>query len=229
MQIVKQDKAYWVLIALFVAAILCSFIFGVSAKDEEPAAQALPAAETRPASTGPKVVSVEKLVEVEKEITAEMVQEGLRDMGFLISGEYYFTEVVSYTSVKKLWNIELPFTESGYLVSYDGVVTAGVDFSRIRVEKDDEKLTLKIILPKAEIKNIDIDTESFQLHHEKTGFGNSLKVEDYNSGLVTLERTARSKAIQRDLPGMANKNARNVIRNFVSNLVDTTTYTLIFE
>ena len=56
-------------------------------------------------------------------------------MGFLISQEYYFTEVVEYSSIKTLMRFNIPFTQSGYLISYDGIVEAGIDMTQAKVEK----------------------------------------------------------------------------------------------
>ena len=171
---------------------------------------------------------VEKLVTVEKEITASILQEGVREVGVLVTDEYYFTEVVSYSSVKKLWNIELGITESSYLVSYDGVVRAGVDLSAAEVEKDDGRKIITVTLPAAEIRGVDIDPESFRLYSEKTGLGNPLSVEDFNNSLVELEATARDKAIDRGLLARSDENARALIRNLIGALVDLEEYTLEF-
>lgn len=225
MDMKKRENVYWVIIVLLLIAIICSIVTGVSAKDTAPA-PTQPTLAQEEAPSGPKVVAVETLVEVEKEITAATIQDGLRDMGTLITGEYYFTEVISYSSVKKLWGIALPVTESGYLASYDGVVTAGIDFSQIRVEKNEEARTIQIHLPKATIQNVDIDPESFTLHSEKTGLANPLSIMDFNSGLVELERSAQQKAISRGLLGKADANAQSVIRNFVTSLVGADRYTV---
>lgn len=225
MNMKKRENIYWIIIALLLIAIICSIVTGVSAKDTAPAPTQPPVIREDTA-TGPKVVSVETVVEVEKEITAATIQDGLRDMGTLITGEYYFTEVISYSSVKKLWGIALPVTESGYLASYDGVVTAGIDFSQIRVEKNEEARTIQVHLPKAAIQNVDIDPESFTLHSEKTGLANPLSIMDFNSGLVELERSAQQKAISRGLLEKADANAQSVIRNFVTSLVGADRYTV---
>jgi len=167
---------------------------------------------------------VEKIVTVEKEITAEIVQDSLRDAGFLVTEEYYFTEVVSYSSIKKLWNIDLGITESSYLASYDGVVTAGVDLTKAQVEKDEEKKLVTVTLPAAVIENIDIDPESFVLYSEKAGLGNRLSAADFNNSLIELEQTAREKAVERGVLERAEKNARTLIGGLVGSLVDTTEY-----
>lgn len=172
---------------------------------------------------------VEKLVTVEKEITAEILTEGVRDVGLLITDEYYFTEVVSYSSTKKLWKFDLPLTESSYLISYDGVVSAGVDLTRASVAKDEAGKRITVTLPKAEIRSVDIDPESFLLYSEKQGVGNRLSVADFNDSLVELERTARDKAIGRGLLERADENAQSIVRNYVASLCDPGEYTLVFE
>ena len=124
-----------VLVVVLIAVLIIVHAVSASGKTE-----ALPPVTPRPsAEVVVREKEVEKIVTVEKEITAEIVQDSLRDAGFLVTEEYYFTEVVSYSSIKKLWNIDLGITESSYLASYDGVVTAGVDLTKAQVEKDEEK------------------------------------------------------------------------------------------
>ena len=171
---------------------------------------------------------VEKIVTVEKEITSEILRDGVREVGVLETEEYYFTEVVGYSSVKKLWNIELGITESSYLVSYDGVVRAGVDLSGAEVVKDDEKGCITVTLPAAEIQSVDIDPESFRLYSEKAGLGNHISAEDFNNSLIELETTAREKALERGLLERADGNARVLIRNLIGALIDLNAYSIEF-
>ncbi len=172
---------------------------------------------------------VEKLVEVEKEVTVEEISAGLNDMGVLLTEEYYFTDVVRFSSIKKLFSIELGITESSFLASYDGVVTAGVDFTAVKLQKDETAGVIIVTLPAAQIMNVDIDPESFQLYSEKTGLGNPVSAADFNSSLVELEQTAREKALKRGLLERADENARRIIQNFIAGLVDTAHYGIRFE
>lgn len=223
----KKEKIYLALIGLFLLAIAVVVLLSLLSPKAEPA----PAPTARPEPT-PKVVvkEVEKQVEVEKVITSEIVQDGLRDMGVLITGEYYFTEVMSFQSVKHFLktDLALPFTESSYLATYDGTVLAGVDLSGTVVEKDEEAKKVTVHLPAAEIRSVDIDPNSFVLHSEKVWVGNPLSVEDFNSSLVELEETAREKAVERGLLTRSDENARNVISQFIGGLLDTSVYTLEF-
>ena len=171
---------------------------------------------------------VEKIVTVEKEISAEILRDGVREVGVLVTDEYYFTEVVSFSSIKKFWKIDLGITESSYLASYDGVVRAGVDLTGAEVAKDDAQKRITVTIPAAEIQGVDIDPESFQLYSEKAGLGNHISAEDFNNSLVELEATARDKAIERGLLERADENARVLIRNLIGALVDLNEYSLVF-
>lgn len=226
----KKERLYLVLIGLLALAIICVVITAFAGKGAADAPASPEAAEPQIPTTKVVYKEVEKLVEVEKEISAEILQDGLNDMGILITEEYYFTEVVSFSSIKNLLktDIKLPFTESSYLASYDGTVSAGIDFSAISVAKDDSAYRITVYLPKSEIQGVTIDPNSFELYSEKVGFGNPLSVEDFNQSLTTLEETAKTKAVEKGLLERADENARTVISNFISGLADPALYSLEF-
>jgi len=215
----KRTKLYLIGIGIVVLVVIGLVIWhGVGAKDTS-----VPVVTPRPT---PEVVIREK--QVEKVITAEILQDGLRDMGVLVTQEYYFTEVISFSKIRKLFNISLPFTESSYLASYDGVVTAGVDLSTAAVEKDDQTGIITVTLPPAAVLNVDIDPDSFWLYDEKNGLGNPISAEEFNASLVELEKTAEQKALERGLTDKAGESAQTVIRNFIGSLVDMDKYAVRF-
>ena len=224
----KRNLVLWILIAVFLLSAVLVVIVWVSGRDPEPAEAAI---FPTPQPTAQVVIKeVEKLVEVEKTISSDILQDGLNDMGFLVTQEYVFTEVVSFSSVKKLLktDIELKFTETSYLATYDGSVYAGVDFSRIRVEKSDGAKRITVYLPAAEIQTVSIDPNSFVLYSEKAGLGNPLSAQDFNTSLVELENTAREKAVERGVLTQADKNAKAMVQNFIAGLVDTSAYRVDF-
>ena len=222
----NSKRVYLILIA---AVVLVTAVLALvwALRDDAVKSVPQPAVTSAPVKQTKKVVEVEKIVEVEKSISGEIIQDGLRDMGFLVTEEYYFTEVISYSSVKKLFKtITLGITESSYLASYDGIISAGLDFEKISVEKDDENKVITIRLPKSEVKYMEIDTDSFVLYSEKEGLGNKITLNDYNDSLIELEKNAKNKAVDRGLLKRADENAKLVISNFVKSLVDTSDYTV---
>lgn len=168
---------------------------------------------------------------IEKEITADIIKDGLRDMGFLITQEYYFEQVLDYYSVKKMpiLNVKLGFTETSYIVGYEGVLEAGINFANVTVDKNDAEKTLTIHMPEAEIKAIDVDYDSFKVYEEKTGWRNPLSVQDFNASLKELEKNATEKAMERGILEKATENGEKVISQFVTGLLGKSEYRIIFS
>lgn len=226
----KKEKGkliYYILIVLIAIAIVLTVLLWFGGRKN---VDIVPSPELSVQKPDVVIKEVEKFVEIEKQITAEVIQDGLKDMGVLITEEYYFTEVVSFSSVKNLFKTEiaLPFTESSYLASYDGVVTAGIDFTQIEIAKDDSLGLITVTLPKAGVQNVDIDPESFILYSEKEGLGNPFSINDFNMSLIDLENKAESKAIERGLLTRADENAKSVISNFIGSITDASKYKIEF-
>ena len=204
----KNTRRIYLILIAAVVMITAVLALVWTLKDNDVRSVPEPAITTAPVKQTKKIVEVEKIIEVEKKISGDIIQDGLRDMGFLVTEEYYFTEVVSYSSVKKLFKtIKLGITESSYLASYDGVISAGLDFEKISVEKNDEERIITIRLPKSEVKYMQIDPESFVLYSEKEGLGNKISLSDYNDSLIELEKNAEKKAVDRGLLKRADDNA----------------------
>lgn len=176
-----------------------------------------------------KVVEKEKIVEVEKEFTSQIIQEGLNDMSFLTTAEYYFTEVMRYSSSKQLWGHDIPLTESSYLATYDGVASAGVDFSAIRVDKNESRHTITVTLPPAEIRSVTLDTDSFTVYAEKESIANLTGLEEFNTSVSELKETAKTRAVENGILDRAEENAKNIIRSFLRELADPDLYTVTFR
>ncbi len=221
----NKSSVYLVLTGIVVFSMIGLIAFHKAA----PAQASVPAASSKTdTSASDKKGSGITVIEVTKDISAEIIEDSLRDMGALATEEYFFKEVVSYQSIKKFLNINVPFTESSYLASYEGTVRAGINFTKITVSKDDATSVITVSLPKAQILSIDIDTDSFELYSEKEGLGNPVSIRDYNNSLSELKTTAKESAIDRGVLTKADENARNVIRNFILSLPCDTVYTLQF-
>ncbi len=223
----KNHNRLWTVIIVLLGLAIAGVILNYSLNRPE---AEIPAVTPRP--TTAVVVrekEVEKIVEKEKVITAEVIQDGLRDMGKLVTQEYYFTEVVSYSIMSEILGIKIKMTEASFLASYDGVIYAGIDFTGIAVEKDDELKTITVRLPDAEILSVDIDPESLVVYSEKQGIGNRITLEDYNNSLIGLEKDAKDKAVGKGILERADENAEKIVRTFIGSLVDTDEYVLLFN
>lgn len=156
------------------------------------------------------------VIKEEVEITSEMIAEELQAIGELATYEYLFTEVVSSSNTKTInGKFNSPFTTTSYVFSYDGVIKAGIDFTEIVVEKNDNAKRITVYLPNAEILSCDLDMDSFKIYDEKTSVFNKLTLSDVNASLVELEDSATEKALSRDILKKATDNAEKMIAQFL--------------
>ena len=225
-----MKKVNWIELGLFVAvlAVIAGMVIWHAKGSSASAPAAVAPKPTPQVIVEEHEVEVEKLVEVVKEITVEEMNSGLNAMGFLETQEFFFRDVIHYSSMKTLFNWDIPFTETSYMVAYDGSVTAGIDFSRIKVERDEGRKIIWVTIPPAEVNHVIIDPNSFELISEKSGLGNPLSVQDVNTGLVELETKARARALEMDLLGKAETNAKLMISSFIIQLAGSR-YTIRFE
>ncbi len=154
-------------------------------------------------------------------VDTEIVQDGLRDMGELITEEYYFTQVEEYTNKKKVFILD---STASFTYSYDGVVTAGIDCNDVTISKDDEKKTVTITIPQAEIFSVNIDHDSFKVFEEKDGLFNKADLKMYNNSMIKFEDAAREKAKEKGIIEKAGEGAEKMIYSFAQSLINNDEY-----
>ncbi|MBQ2641148.1 MAG: DUF4230 domain-containing protein [Lachnospiraceae bacterium] len=202
--------------ALVLAAILL-VSYGISWRTQEQEA----------ARTVTTKTEKEKKDKVRISIGTEVIREGLADMGFLVTQEYYFTQVETYTKEKTIFVI-IP-SSSGFTYSYDGTVLAGVDFSEISVRSDEDRRAIVVDMPASEIQTVTIDRDTFKIYSEKDSLWNPLKLEDYNISLAEFENAAKEKALASGILERSDAQAQTLVRQFILSLPSAAGYTVEFE
>ncbi len=165
----------------------------------------------------------DKAVVPKEEVTfnTQIIEDGLKEMGILITEEYYFTQVEEMTKTKK---ILFGTSEASSTYSYDGVVSAGIDCNNVTIDKDDDNKTITITLPRSEIKTVSIDKESFKIYEEKNGIFTKFDFTDYNNSLIEFENSAKDKALEKGILDKADEGASKMIEAFARSVADTSEY-----
>ena len=215
-----MKRVKWIAIgaAVLVAAVVAAYLIGRSAPRGAVQAES---------ETSGRIISESTT------ITGEIIRSGLNDIGELATEEYYFTQVETYDSTKsaQLFNItfDLPLTRTKFIYSYDGVIKAGVDFTKIEVEKDDLKRVITVTLPKSYILSTEIDFDSFELYDEQQSIFNPVSVKDVNDTNRAMVQTAEKDALAKGLLERADKNAETLIKNFLRGGYDVREYAVRIE
>jgi hypothetical protein len=178
------------------------------------------------AMTATTIKEKEKKDKVVISASTDTIQDGLANMGVLITQEYYFTQVEKYTKEKTF--LKFITSSSEFMYSYDGAVMAGIDFEKIEIKTDEDRKIITVDMPDSEIQAVTIDKDTFKIYSEKDSLWNPLKLEDYNISLVEFEDAAKEKAIASGILGRSDEQARNLVREFISSLPNTGEYTISF-
>lgn len=158
-------------------------------------------------------------------VNTEIIKDGLKEMGTLITQEYYFTQVEEYKSTERVWIFD---SNASFIFSYDGVVTAGIDCNDIEITKDDEAKIINVKIPKSNIIGVNIDHDSFKIYEEKEGLWNKLDMSKYNNSIIEFENEAKNKAINKGIIDKADENAKTLIESFINSLIEDNVYSIEF-
>ena len=158
-------------------------------------------------------------------VNTEIIKDGLKEMGTLITQEYYFTQVEEYKSTERVWIFD---SKASSIFSYDGVVTAGIDCNDIEITKDDEAKIINVKIPKSNIIGVNIDHDSFKIYEEKEGLWNKLDMTKYNNSIIEFEIEAKNKAINKGIIDKADENAKTLIESFINSLIEDNVYSIEF-
>ena len=220
----EKDTTVYLIISLVLVAVLVILVAVAIARGGRSKQTDLRAVvENSNEKQGKKLFDPSGIVKEKVEINTEVIADGLKDMGTLITQEYYFTQVEEYESTKSIWIFE---SEASFIYSYDGVVNAGIDCTNIKVEKDEERKTILVTIPKSTILNVVIDFQSFKKYKEKEGLWNKIDMTKYNDSLVEFEKSARRNAEKKGVLGKADENAKKLVESFVKSLIPDETYSV---
>ena len=213
----RSNRIYFAItaIALVLALILC-IDYGIRRSAEKSAAD----------ETATTRTQIEKRDKVKISVSTESIRDGLADMGFLITQEYYFTQVEEYSKERKILFLT---ALSEFTYSYDGAVLAGVDFEKIQIEKDEDRNLITVEMPDSEIRAVTIDKDTFKIYSEKDSLWNPLKLEDYNVSLAEFENAAKKKAIESGILERSDEQAKRLVKGFIENLPSASGYAIEFR
>ena len=154
---------------------------------------------------------------------------GFENIGELATQVAYCTEVNVTEDSQNLWGIEIPFTQSKIIYSYNVEVKAGLNFEDITWSVDETNSIIRVNLPEIRILDSSIILDSFQLYHEDESIFRPITLEENNEALKQLELKAENTAVSNGLLENARLNAETILTGFFANEYDPKIYTIEFH
>lgn len=150
---------------------------------------------------------------MEPTITSELINNRLEDAKELTTLKYHYTNMGQFQNQSDFYGWKVPFTTKSFIVSYDGVINAGVDLDGAMVKVTGKKV--QIMIPHAKILSHEIYEDSLQVFLEKDSIFNPIKISDYNDFSMDQKQVVEEKAIDKGLLTEADKKSKEAIKDIL--------------
>lgn len=171
--------------------------------------------------------STPPIPEPEPEITSADLSQQLQNINELSTVKYIYTNMGQFQQSNDFYGVTIPFTTKKFIVSYDGIIRAGVDISKTTINIDETDI--KIIVPAAQIMSHEIDENSLQIFDESKNIFNPISIEDYNQFQIDQKGAIEKKAVDSGLLNDAAENAKIAIENLLSPIAKQEEKMIVFE
>ena len=163
-------------------------------------------------------------------VTSELLKEEISALSELVTRQYIYTNADKLENDQTwIFGWSVPFSSKSLLITYNGVIKAGVDLSEVLVDVDDDAGIVTITLPESKITDNYIPQESITVVEAKDGLFNEVTFDNYNQLVSEQKIVMEQKAINSGFIQEADKEARAIVKSIVSLLPGMSNYKLIVE
>lgn len=138
------------------------------------------------------------------------------NIGELATQVAYATEVGSTQDSRKIFGVEIPFTQSSYIYSYDFIIKVGFDFSQISWKEDGT--VIKVHMPAPKVFSNEIKLDTLKVYNEKESIFTNIDYGTVNKSSLDMQKDAEKSAVDNGIFDMAKQNAETIIKSFLSNV-----------
>ncbi|MDO5100587.1 MAG: DUF4230 domain-containing protein [Eubacteriales bacterium] len=132
----------------------------------------------------------------------------------LVTQKAYITEVQVIDESNTLLGLDVPFTNTKQIYSYDVEVQAGFDLSTIKWTVDEEKRVITVDLPPAKLLSSKLDENSFKVYHDSESIFKQVSLEENHEYRLKILEHAEESAKKKNLLEEAREHAKNVLTAF---------------
>ena len=159
-------------------------------------------------------------------VTADLLGQQLRTAQELVSVSYYYTNMARYENQLDFYGWKVPFTTKTFIVSYDGIIKAGVDLSKAAVEVDEAGRRITVTLPDSRILSHEIPEDSIEVFDESDNVFNRISITDYTSFTGDQKKIVEQRAADNGLLTGADEKAAEAVDALLRHMPGVEDYTL---
>lgn len=151
--------------------------------------------------------------EMEPEITSSLIYNKLVSAKELTTLKYHYTNMGHFENQNTFYGYKVPFTSKEFIVSYEGIINAGIDLNKMKVNVGDKSIEVRI--PAAEILSHEIYEDSLKVYDERESIFNRIDIEDYNDFSKDQKSEIEKKAIKKGLLKEADEESKRAIEEIL--------------
>ena len=151
--------------------------------------------------------------EMEPEITSSLIYNKLVSAKELTTLKYHYTNMGHFENQNTFYGYKVPFTSKEFIVSYEGLINAGIDLDKMKVDVGDKSIEIKI--PPAEILSHEIYEDSLKVYDERESIFNRIDIEDYNDFSKDQKTEVEKRSIKKGLLKEADEESKKAIQEIL--------------
>lgn len=148
------------------------------------------------------------------QLDAVVLESRLTEISELAAVTYAYTNMAQFQSSNDFYGMKVPFTTKSFILTYDGVIKAGIRLSGTQVDVSNGAVT--VTLPRAEILSHEIDEDSLEVFDEKASIFNPFTVGDFTAFQADQKAAMEARALERGLLQEARDKAASAVRQLLS-------------
>lgn len=146
-------------------------------------------------------------------ITSHVLDQKLQEIGELATVEYHYTNMGKFENQLDFYGWAVPLTKKSFIVSYDGVIKAGVDISQ--VASDVRQNEVVITLPEPKILSHEIDFGTLTVYDETRNIFTPISITDYQQFSLDQQAQMEQRVIEAGLLEEARSKAERAMTQLV--------------
>ena len=151
--------------------------------------------------------------EMEPEITSSLIYNKLVSAKELTTLKYHYTNMGHFENQNTFYGYKVPFTSKEFIISYEGLINAGIDLNKMKVDVGDKSIEVRI--PAAEILSHEIYEDSLKVYDERESIFNRIDIEDYNDFSKDQKSEIEKKAIKKGLLKEADEESKRAVEEIL--------------
>ena len=151
--------------------------------------------------------------EMEPEITSSLIYNKLVSAKELTTLKYHYTNMGHFENQNTFYGYKVPFTSKEFIVSYEGLINAGIDLDKMKVDVGDKSIEVRI--PASEILSHEIYEDSLKVYDERESIFNRIDIEDYNDFSKDQKSEIEKKAIKKGLLKEADEESKRAVEEIL--------------